>query len=254
MLIHFRITTHGGTCPECTHPFPISSDVGALQKTRYESPYAVIHNGIIDLTSLTSKSRTKQSDTMVFVEKYLTKLASYKGWFANPTTPGLIYDMIDSKMAILNAKGEIISTQGFEKDKDGNWYSNTSYKESRHKSYSYYSSDYCDIYSDNEWDYGYSRLEKLDLMRLRPKDLVYMDDGSIYTYDDISSVTDGEWAVYLDQYGNIFIYERDIKTHTPKEENLKYISDKYLILYGTGVFMDEHFKEREFEPDEWTYM
>ena len=38
--------------------------------------------------------------------------------------------MIDSKMAILNHKGEIIATEGFHKGTDGNYYSNYSYEES----------------------------------------------------------------------------------------------------------------------------
>ena len=51
VLIHFRISTHGGTNPQNTHPFPVISDTGMMQKSECVCDYAAIHNGIISLTS-----------------------------------------------------------------------------------------------------------------------------------------------------------------------------------------------------------
>ena len=32
MIFHFRITTHGGTSPENTHPFPVTDNLSTLRK------------------------------------------------------------------------------------------------------------------------------------------------------------------------------------------------------------------------------
>ena len=50
MVFHFRITTHGGTKPENTHPFPITDNIGALKKHTMTTDVGVAHNGIIDLS------------------------------------------------------------------------------------------------------------------------------------------------------------------------------------------------------------
>ena len=74
------------------------------------------------------------SDTMVYISKYLSKMATYPDWFSNPVTFELIYDMIDSKMAILRGDGTIKATYGFTEDaEDHNFYSNNTYKETRVK-------------------------------------------------------------------------------------------------------------------------
>ena len=129
VLIHFRISTHGGTNKECCHPFPLVADEKIMKRTSVNSNYAVIHNGVIHLTGNETYGRYHMSDTMVFIEKYLSKIATNKKWFNNKANFDMIYDLIESKMAILNGYGEVHATPGFTKDKDGNWYSNTSYKE-----------------------------------------------------------------------------------------------------------------------------
>ena len=52
VLIHLRITTHGGTNPSNCHPFPISSNSKHLKKLKFVSNYACIHNGIISLSKV----------------------------------------------------------------------------------------------------------------------------------------------------------------------------------------------------------
>lgn len=127
VLIHFRITTHGGTQPACCHPFPMSDYDKMLKKTECVSNYAVIHNGIIKMCSARAHALKNMSDTMVFVKDYLSKIASNKGWFKNPMNWELIEDLADSKIAILNGQGEIRCTTGFHEGTDGNFYSNCSY-------------------------------------------------------------------------------------------------------------------------------
>ena len=50
MFYHFRIATHGGICPENTHPFPVSSDIRALQGLTVSTDACIIHNGILPTT------------------------------------------------------------------------------------------------------------------------------------------------------------------------------------------------------------
>ena len=105
VLIHTRITTHGGTNPQMCHPFPINSDEGALKKIEYCSPFAVVHNGIISLTSSEATKKQDMSDTAIFVQKYLTKIAKNKNWFNNKANIELIYELIEKgeKVRILSA-------------------------------------------------------------------------------------------------------------------------------------------------------
>lgn len=50
LLIHFRISTHGGVCKGNTHPFPITADKKLLQSTHILSNFALIHNGVLPIT------------------------------------------------------------------------------------------------------------------------------------------------------------------------------------------------------------
>lgn len=231
VLIHFRITTHGGTVPECTHPFPISSDAGTLQKLSQTSEYAVIHNGIILLTGTEAHKLNHMSDTMVYISKYLSKMATYPDWFSNPVTFELIYDMIDSKMAILRGDGTIKATYGFTEDvEDHNFYSNNTYKETRVKytypavansqhGYPYYGGydyddddyyyrgwykDYCDKSSQTTDDKNKSKSKTttytpIELAKLEPGDII--DCGS-WAY----TVTDEE-VYFRDRNGSIYMME-----------------------------------------------
>lgn len=228
VLIHFRITTHGGTCKECCHPFPLLADEGAMHKLEYTSDYAVIHNGIIDLTSIEAHKRKKMSDTMVFIEKYLTKIATNKNWFENDNNFELIYDLIDSKMAILNGDGRIKSTYGFTKDEDGNYYSNQTYKTPR---YTYYSSGWYDDY-DN---WGYPGQEYYSgayissnasyiyspAWMIRKGEFVYMDDGECIDYDSTL-------PIYVTVDGDVFI------STTRNADTSKFIVED-VDFYGCGA-------------------
>lgn len=165
VLIHFRIATHGGVIPAMTHPFPIIDDNGALSKLEYVSDYAVVHNGIITLTSTKAYSEKGMSDTAIFIRDYLTKIAQNRQWFRRKCNIELIEKMIDSKMAILNSRGEIIHTSGFTEE-NGVLYSNSTYKDirKRYAALSCYSNYDDDEYWDRYYNYsgwnGYNGLYK----------------------------------------------------------------------------------------------
>lgn len=155
ILIHFRIATHGSRGQDMTHPFPIQYDEGALKKIEYVSDYAVIHNGIISCTNQ-YRSTSGLSDTATFCKEYLTLFTKFgKTWLHHKETMQLIYKMINSKMAIIDKDGFLNMTEGFE-EFQGNFFSNTSYKENRYRynnNTPYYYYNYNDDYDD---DYDYS--------------------------------------------------------------------------------------------------
>lgn len=151
VLIHTRITTQGGTNQAMTHPFPIVGDEGALKKIEYVSDYAIIHNGIISLcTGYEYKKESSMSDTALFVRDYLTRISTNENWFNNKANMELIEKLIDSKMAILNADGDILMTSGFTLD-EGIYYSNTSYKDNYFRK-SYTNTVYAYGYNDEDWE------------------------------------------------------------------------------------------------------
>lgn len=243
VLIHFRITTHGGTCSECCHPFPLIADEGAMHKLEYTSDYAVIHNGIISLTSLEANKRNKMSDTMVFIEKYLTRLATNKNWFENDYNFELIYDLIDSKMAVLNGRGEIKSTSGFTQDEDGNWYSNTSYKVGRLYTYTKgcedlwgddwgcdYDSPYSTYYESGKKN-GSSKNTRyiyVPVRLVKRNEMVYMTDGEALDYDE-------HMPVYISMQGEVYIGAEVCDEHNVKDAEFY----GYGTLFNMLTFAEE---------------
>lgn len=269
VLIHTRITTHGGTNPQMCHPFPINSDEGALKKIEYVSPFAVIHNGIISLTSADATKKKDMSDTAIFVQKYLTKIAKNKKWFGNKANIELIEELIDSKMAILNGSGKIIMTSGFTED-NGIFYSNSSYKENR------YSRVYnWDWYDDYDYNFGYSDYLKSNGYIsdgkgcwIKPNDKDSKKDNKApKTVDDINEdfiglmmLKKGETLVYADttteEYCDDIIFFVD-------EHNEVYVSfnpdDAYnteiitpLEYYGEGMIYSANLEPKEFSPTHFT--
>lgn len=179
VLIHMRIGTSGkkvkgGYCDSsCTHPFPISSKEKHLKKLNFTSDYAVVHNGIINLCT---NNKSDLSDTMLFIKTYLVDISSNLNWFYNPKNMNLIYNLIDSKMAILNGKGDISYTEGFHKADDGNYYSNYSYKESSYGFYGY------GFFDDWYGEYLKEKQYEMPLMELKRGETIYYDDGITEEY------------------------------------------------------------------------
>ena len=266
VLIHTRITTHGGTNPQMCHPFPINSDEGALKKIEYVSPYAIIHNGIISLTSSEATKKKDMSDTAIFVQKYLTKIAKNKNWFNNKANMELVYELIDSKMAVLNGKGKIVMTNGFTEE-NGIFYSNSSYKENRYKRV--YDWDWYDDYS---YDYGYGDYltangfisdgkggwikSKDDKKVVVPKSVDDLNED----YVGLMMLKKGETLVYADSTTDE--YCEDIVFFVDEDNNV-YVSfdpeDAYntevitpLEYYGEGMIYGANFEPKEFSPTHFT--
>jgi len=69
LVLHFRITTSGGTSPENCHPFPISSNVDDLKATRLNTRMAFVHNGILGK----GDTELKISDTQLFIRDIISR-------------------------------------------------------------------------------------------------------------------------------------------------------------------------------------
>ena len=117
---------------------------------------------------------------MLFIKNFLKDISSNPGWFYNPQNMNLIYNLIESKMAILNGNGDIVCTDGFHKADDGNYYSNYSYKERDYGIYSY-------CFFDDDWYGAYYRnvaeeQYEMPLMELKRGETIYYDDGTVEEY------------------------------------------------------------------------
>ncbi|MBO5021413.1 MAG: hypothetical protein J6D52_12180 [Clostridia bacterium] len=234
VLLHFRISTHGGTNPSNTHPFPISSNSKHLKKTRFVSNYACIHNGIINLTA---DRKSELSDTMLFVKDYLSKISSNRGWFHNPKNIELIEMLIDSKMAILNGNGEIISTSGFHKAEDGNYYSNTSYKTSY---FSLYDFGFYSSWFDNEIEIENEKLE-CPLMKLKKNEIVFYEDGRTEEYE---GGYHNIYPLYITKEGDIYSdYADSITNGKVLMENLNYLGNGYIVSQKSPMKIIEFRKD-----------
>ena len=266
VLIHTRITTHGGTNPQMCHPFPINSDEGALKKIEYCSPFAIVHNGIISLTSSEATRKKDMSDTAIFVQKYLTKIAKNKNWFNNRANIELIEELIDSKMAVLNGNGKIIMTSGFTED-NGIFYSNSSYKENRYKKV--YDWDWYDDYS---YDYGYGDYLTANGFISDGKGgwIKSKDDKKVVVPKSVDDINEDYIGLMMLQKGETLVYAdtttdeycEDIVFFVDEENNV-YVSfepeDMYnmhiitpLEYYGEGVIYGNNLQPKEFSPTHFT--
>ena len=121
VLFHFRIATHGGVSPECTHPFPLTVKDSDLQSLSTTGPVAIAHNGIIP----GMRTAPKLSDTMAFIRDYLAPLGVE--FLTSSAARPLIGYAADSKLAIMTSKGVV--TLGKFVTSKGWRFSNESFKD-----------------------------------------------------------------------------------------------------------------------------
>lgn len=120
-VIHFRITTHGETNEDNTHPFVVGDNL------------AFVHNGIISAVS--TADNTKFSDTYHFNKKILNKLyMSDNRFIKKQHFKDLIKEYVGySKLVFMDNKGRVtIINEASGTWDDGVWYSNGSYKRTQY--------------------------------------------------------------------------------------------------------------------------
>lgn len=143
-VLHFRITTNGGTSKGLTHPFPLSDELKTLTATNTKTNIGIAHNGIIPLTDYANKI----SDTAEFIRKYMTRLIHTETDIDSDMLD-IIEACIDSKMAILTASADVHLIGAFIQDGNGIYYSNDSYKKARTaKTKTYAHRDITDYYTN----------------------------------------------------------------------------------------------------------
>ena len=197
IIFHFRIGTSGGNIAANTHPFPVSENLAALQKTQLTAPLAVAHNGVIDI-----RPRKKDiSDTMEYILSQLAPLYQLKkDFYRHEAGKQLVYNAIQSKMAFMDAAGRISLIGKFEQD--GEYYfSNSSYK-AFYRTYNYW--DKWDDYAFKNWNKkGYST-----------RMLQWLDDRDGYII-----TADGELDCAVDYLisstGELYIYDYEMDAAAP---------------------------------------
>lgn len=185
VVMHFRITTHGGTSPENTHPFPITDNVTALGKPRTTTDLGVAHNGII--SSVTPRKGI--SDTMEYIASQLAPLKrAMPRFYENKHAMLLVKNAIGSKMAFLTKEGRIYTVGDFN-EHDGIMYSNYSYmKQSFSRSLG--------EWNWADWEDNWTSLQGQEddcdfLCWLNPGDYVKLADGSLFEGTDFLVDADG---------------------------------------------------------------
>ena len=174
LVMHFRITTHGGTKPQNCHPFPVTSKIKKLQTLELSTDLGVAHNGTI-----TIDNPPEISDTMAYIATKMTRMRTKNGaFYRNEKMRNKIKKEITSKMCFLDNKGDLYFIGDFVEE-DGVFYSNTSYlgwkRWWNYGSYGgygdygngKYSSSYYrshnDYWFDDDWEYedGYADYAKM---------------------------------------------------------------------------------------------
>ena len=167
-VLHFRITTNGGTSKGLTHPFALSDDVKTLMETASTTNIGIAHNGIIPMTAYADKI----SDTAEFIRRYMSRIIRSEADI-DADTLDIIEACIDSKMAIMTASQDVHLLGKFIQDGNGVYYSNTSYQKKRTTAKTktrtyYYPTDTYDYWSNYTASYnpncdGYCRYCKYEL-------------------------------------------------------------------------------------------
>ena len=218
VVMHFRITTHGGTKPENCHPFPITDNVGALKKLTITTDLGVAHNGIIPITP-----RKGISDTMEYIASQLAPLKkALPRFYENKWAMLLVKNAIESRMAFLTREGKLYTVGDFVED-EGVLYSNYSYRRriSRYRDYTF------GCYGLDEWETytGYDTLgaEKTPKDQNKtvsaPKEgirrLMWLDDGDYVITDDGEMMPCDYNTLLIDETGTVYLYDWDADCAEP---------------------------------------
>lgn len=139
LIMHFRITTSGGTSPENCHPFPISNKVDDLKSTRINTTRGFVHNGVLGK----GDDILKISDTQVFIKDIISR-EEISDHLDNEEIQKIIKKFSDTgqRFFIADAEKDLFKRFGIWYEDNGIWYSNLGWK-------SYYKT-----YSTN-WNYNY---------------------------------------------------------------------------------------------------
>lgn len=127
VVYHFRISTQAGVNPEMTQPFPLASNLSVMKYlTVIKADCGVAHNGIIPIT--TDPTEYEYSDTALFISQYLVDIVRRQSDLRNQKVLDKIEKLIQSKMVLLDKRGEYATIGNFIKH-DGLLFSNHTFEE-----------------------------------------------------------------------------------------------------------------------------
>lgn len=206
LVMHFRITTSGGTNPNNCHPFPISNKEKDLKALNFVTDVGVCHNGVI-VDYIPPKDSTL-SDTQLFIKKYLYKIKrNNEDFLTNTSLLFAIEKTVGSKLCFLEADGNITTIGNFIEEEDGCLYSNESYLDLSDL-YKSWGSSYYSYPSelDDEYDLTYLSGKQLSLDEfLDTLDCLYTcADGEILKLDNGREIIARDGIYGIDCCSNVF--------------------------------------------------
>lgn len=232
LVMHFRITTSGGTSAQNCHPFSISNDEKVLKALNVTTDIGVAHNGIIP--SYVPKGGTL-SDTQLFIKDYLYYIKEEnENFLTNPSLLFAIEKTVQSKLCFLDGEGNITTIGKFISE-DNYLFSNETYLDltDLYKSWntSYY---YNDSPLDDEYDLSGECDRPLELDTfLDVMDCLFIyDDGIELELDNGRTIITNGGIIGSDCVG--FVYEVDYTTYSiHKLGGLKYDEySNYSVAFG----------------------
>lgn len=128
LVVHFRIGTQGPNDASNCHPFPVTRNDKALAAKNSKSDVALVHNGIIPLTSQWGQ---EHSDTYLFVRDYVTGIIRSVRYWKDLEAVRVLGLLAKSKLAIMGSDGHVELIGAFEKHA-GCYFSNSSYRRAQY--------------------------------------------------------------------------------------------------------------------------
>ena len=221
LIMHFRITTHGGTKPENTHPFPITDSIGVLKTIKVTAKLGVAHNGIINI-----RPRDGISDTMEYIASQLAPLSrAMPKFYKNADLMEMVSNAINgSRMAFMNGNGEIYTIGSFVEE-GGMRYSNRSFetpKSIRSFPYSYY--DETEAWED--YFLGKEASRKQRTMRV-----MWLDEAAgEFVINDNNEYEDGD-DYAIDYEGKVYSYSYETDTLVLRKGYRAFNGKGYALQY-----------------------
>lgn len=248
VVMHFRITTHGGTKASNTHPFPITDSVRRLQQLRSVSTVGVAHNGIIPISP-----RSGISDTMEYIATQLAPLSrALPDWYHSEPALELVKNALHSKLAVLTSDGEIITIGDFTED-GGVLYSNSSYLGygKRWANSFYYPGWALDDYDDGAGTTKAASRKKSKKQKskksggaiaIRQRPLMWLalaDPGAYVSDPKTDHIIEGE-DFLLDSDGHVYLYDATFDAAAKTDGYRAYTSNGTSLRYSEDLASPEY--------------
>ena len=246
LLMHFRITTHGGTSKGNCHPFPISNSRKKLKATYLEcGNVAFAHNKTVKICA--DEKEKDMSDTQIFSRDYLYHIwKTNKRFYEDKNIRKIIQKMGgESRFCFLDDKEKLYTIGEFVED-NGVLYSNYSY--SYNINYYDYCYDYTSNYlTDNQKDEAITTEKSLvnikknnqDFTREIYSNYVVCKKGDKIVLSSGYSIEPKEEEYCFDTYGNIYYISWE------NQDLIKYYQKARLIRNGKTITDFKEFQNQQ---------